>query len=192
MASVGVEVGPIVSPHLGAQAIVHPADPSAAFVVPSGRAIRQAGGGEAFELAVREACVERFDGRLESGDCLVTSAGTATEYRWVLHVSVIDSLSPDPETGGLSGPTRICDCTYAFLEHAAVLAQQEGLAGELVVASPLLGAEAPGVSVVASARAMVAALRDFLRCSQASYLRTVLLVGANGGEGEVIREALST
>ena len=186
--AVTAEVGALVSRN--AHAIVHPATPRVTFGGVHGRAIRDVCGGESFERLVQNALDGEFDTWLDTGDCLVTTAGAAKGFRWVLHVPATDGDSVDPETGGASGPTRICDCTFAFLDHAAELARSEGLAGKLVVASALLGVGAPGVDPALSARAMVAALRDFLRSSQASALRTIQLVASSDAEAAILRAAL--
>jgi O-acetyl-ADP-ribose deacetylase (regulator of RNase III) len=174
-----------------AHAIVHPSTPQITFAGADGTAIRRQCGGDAFERSVHEALDAQLLSRLDTGDCLVTDAGTASGFRWVLHVPAVDPHLEDPETGGVSGPTRVCDCTFAFLDHAAELAKREGLAGDLVVASGLLAVEDRGVSALVSARAMAAALRDFLRSSQASSLHSIVLVSASEGDAAMVREAIA-
>ena len=150
-------VGSIVDA-VGAHAIVNASNPSLGLGSGVSGAIREACGGAAFQAEVRRVHEEEYDEPLEADDCLVTGAGTAAAFRWVLHVAAVDYRSRDPETGGSSGPTRIRRCTRAALDEAVRLADENGLVGEMNVAFPLLGAGHGGLGEVASAAAMMEAI----------------------------------
>jgi O-acetyl-ADP-ribose deacetylase (regulator of RNase III) len=190
MPTVTVEVASIIAPALGAHAIVNPSNPRLLLDTGAGTAIREVCGGDAYQQLVWEARDQMFGAPLESGDCLVTDSCGAAAFRWVLHVPAIDRDREDPETGGVTGPTRVCDCTFAFLDHAADLSLREGLGGKLVVASPLLGAGERGLVAADSARAMTAALRDFLRSGAAAQLLTIKLVVPSVPLASLVIEAL--
>lgn len=148
-----VFVGSLVDPALGAHAIVNASNPHLGLGSGVSGAIREACGGAAFQAEVRRAWEEQLDEPLEAEDCVVTGAGRATAFRWVLHVAAVDYTRRDPETGGSSGPTRVKACTKAALEEAAHLARAHAL--PMVVAFPLLGAGHGGLGEVASAAAMM-------------------------------------
>lgn len=160
-----VYIGSLVEAEVGAHAIVNASNPSVALGTGVSAAIREACGGSAYQKEIRERLEEEFDAELEADDCLVTSGGTSEAFRWVLHVPAVDYRKRDPETGGPTGPGRVRSCVRAFLEEAATLATENELAGKLVVATPLLGAGAGGLGVVASLDAMMGAVRDHLRAS---------------------------
>jgi O-acetyl-ADP-ribose deacetylase (regulator of RNase III) len=153
-------VGSIVDPALGAHAILNAANPEVALGSGVSGAIRAECGGAAYQREVREAWIEQFDEPLGPDDCVVTGAGTSTAFRWVLHVPAVDYRKPDPETGRPSGPARVRACTSAALREAARLAHEHGLEGQFVLAVALLGAGHGGLGEVASADAMMGALRD--------------------------------
>lgn len=161
----GVYTGSLVDAAIGAHAVVNASNPSVALGSGVSGALREACGGAAFQQELRERLEEDFDAELESDDCLVTSAGTSTAFRWVLHVPAVDYRGRDPETGGPSGPRRVRSCVRAFLGAAASLAMENGLSGRFVLATPLLGAGAGGLGPVASLDAMMGAVREFLRAS---------------------------
>jgi O-acetyl-ADP-ribose deacetylase (regulator of RNase III) len=150
---------------------VNASNPSVALGSGVSGALREACGGAAFQQELRERLEEDFDGELEPDDCLVTSAGTSPAFRWVLHVPAVDYRERDPETGGPSGPRRIASCVRAFLDAAASLANESELLGELVVATPLLGAGAGGLGPVASVDAMMRAVHEHLRSSSTGEQR---------------------
>lgn len=152
-------VASIVDPVVGAHAILNASNPDLGLGSGVSGAIREACGGAAFQQEVRARLEEEFDAPLELDDCLSTGAGTADAFQWVLHVAAVNYRVRDPETGGSSGPERVFRCTRAALSEAGYLAEQHGLVGELVLAVPLLGAGHGGLSEVASADAMMRALR---------------------------------
>lgn len=160
-----LHAGSLVDPAIGAHAVVNASNPSVALGSGVSAALRAACGGAAFQEELRDRLEEDFDSELEPDDCLITSAGTCTAFRWVLHVPAVDYRERDPETGGPSGPRRVRSCVRAFLEAAASLARDHGLAGQLVVATPLLGAGAGGLGPVVSVDAMMGAVHQHLRVS---------------------------
>lgn len=160
-----VYVGSLVEPAVGANAVVNASNPAVALGSGVSGALRQACGGAAFQAELRERLDEDFDGALEPDDCLVTSAGTSTAFRWTLHVPAVDYRVPDPETGGPSGPSRVRACVRALLDAAAALAAENDLGGRFVLATPLLGAGAGGLGPIVSLDAMMGSVRKFLRAA---------------------------
>ena len=140
MLLIRTHLGSITDSGVGAHAVVNASNPEVALGSGVSGAIRTACGGAAFQKEVRERLMEEFGGSLEPDDCLVTSAGCATSFRWVLHVAAVNYRKADPETGGVSGPLRIETCFRAALDAAESVASQEGLQGSFVLATPLLGA----------------------------------------------------
>ncbi len=162
---VGVHGGSLVDPAIGAHGVVNASNPSVALGSGVSGALREACGGAAFQRELRERLEEDFDAQLEPDDCLVTSAGTSTAFRWVLHVPAVDYGKRDPETGGPSGPRRVRSCVRAFLDAAASLAMENDLRGQFILATPLLGAGAGGLGPVVSVDAMMRAVLEHLRAS---------------------------
>lgn len=111
----GVYTGSLVDPAIGAHAVVNASNPSVALGSGVSGALREACGGTAFQQELRERLEENFDAELEPDDCLVTSAGTSTAFRWVLHVPAVDYRRRDPETGGPSGPRRVRACVRSSM-----------------------------------------------------------------------------
>jgi O-acetyl-ADP-ribose deacetylase (regulator of RNase III) len=101
----------------------------------------------------------------DEGDCLVTSAGTSTKLRVVLHVAAVDYRGPRAvlSAGGVertvTSAERIRACTVAALGAASEIADRE--AHEVSVAFPLLGAGAGGLPVAVVCSSMIAGLREF-------------------------------
>ncbi|MEM1418426.1 MAG: macro domain-containing protein [Myxococcota bacterium] len=154
--SVGIFVGSLVAPELGADAIVNASNPHVALGSGVSGAIAEACGA-GFQREVRSAWEEEFDEPLTPDDCLVTGAGRATAFRWVLHVPSVDYTRRDPETGGPSGPDRVRRCVRAALDEARRI---EGLRS---LAFPLLGAGHGGLGEVAAARVMMETLAEAVR-----------------------------
>jgi len=154
--------GSITDSAVGAHAVVNASNPEVVLGSGVSGAIRTACGGAAFQKEVRERLIEEFGGSLEPDDCLVTSAGCATSFRWVLHVAAVNYRKADPETGGVSGPLRIETCFRAALDAAESVASQEGLQGSFVLATPLLGAGHVGLGPVITAEVMIGTVRRFM------------------------------
>lgn len=170
---IGVHIGSLVDAAIGAHAVVNASNPAVALGSGVSGALREACGGEAFQRELHERLEEDFDAELEPDDCLVTTGGTCTAFRWVLHVPAVDYRKPDPETGRPTGPRRVRECVRAFLDAAGTLALENQLAGELVVATPLLGAGAGGLGPVASLDAMMSSVHEHLRAASPEERGTV-------------------
>lgn len=153
-------VGSLVSPELGAHAIVNASNPELGLGSGVSGAIREACGGVEFQHEVRRAWADQIEEPLEAEDCVVSGAGTATAFRWVLHVAAVDYRKRDPQTGGSSGPARVRACTQAAIAEAVHLARTNDLIGQLILGVPLLGAGHGGLGHVASAGAMMEALAN--------------------------------
>ena len=162
MLLIRTHLGSITDSGVGAHAVVNASNPEVALGSGVSGAIRTACGGAAFQKEVRERLMEGFGGSLEPDDCLVTSAGCATSFRWVLHVAAVNYRKADPETGGVSGPLRIETCFRAALDAAESVASQEGLQGSFVLATPLLGAGHGGLGPVIVAEVMIGTVRRFI------------------------------
>ena len=158
-ATIETFVGSIVDPRVGAHAIVNASNPELGLGSGVSGAIREACGGHSFQELVRTAWREEFDEPLEPGDCLVTTAGSCLHLSWVLHVPTVNYRARDAETSGFTGPRRIRSCMTAAIREATELAETEGLVGELVLATPLLGAGHGGLGSVRSLEAMMDAVR---------------------------------
>jgi hypothetical protein len=116
---------------------------------------------------VRERLADELDEPLAADDCLVTSAGSCTAFRWVLHVASVDYRRREPETGGSTGPSRVGACFRAALREATALAAEEKLDRRFVLATPLLGAGHGGLGPISSLDAMMRALGEHLRAAPA-------------------------
>ncbi len=159
MLRIRTHLGSIIDPDVGAHAIVNASNPHVGLGSGVSGAIREACGGVSFQQEVRAIWEDEFDEPLQAGDCLVTGAGTATAFRWVLHVPTVDYKVPDPQTGGVTSPARIRKCVSAVLEEAVVLSESHHLQGRFVLAMPLLGAGHGGLGEVAAVAAMLSGFR---------------------------------
>lgn len=141
----------------GTTCIVNASNSSAALGSGVSGAIRDECGGAEFQREITEQLDNDLDGVLEEGDCLVTSSGTSTRFKVVLHVQAVDyrGIRGAPVTS----LEKIQMATVAALREASGLAEtgQDGVS----VAFPLLGAGAGGLGAAASVRAMVGGLKEF-------------------------------
>jgi O-acetyl-ADP-ribose deacetylase (regulator of RNase III) len=109
--------------------------------------------------------LEDLGGALDEGDCLVTSAGSSTRFKHVLHVPAVDFRGPKAVLGPggvkktVTSMDRIRACTEAALRAATELAKENGR--PMSVTFPLLGAGAGALTPAQSVTAMVEAIRDF-------------------------------
>ena len=149
----------------GAAAVVNASNDSADLGGGVSRALSKECGGRVLQDEMKQKLVDDFDGALDEGDCMVTSAGTSTKIRHLLHVPAVDYRGTKARLGAsgvertVTSPERIQACAEAALRAAADIAKEEGVA--VSVAFPLLGAGAGGVPVVAVCHSMIAGLRDF-------------------------------
>ena len=161
--NVHVHTGSITDAAIGAHAVVNASNPAVALGSGVSAAIREACGGTAFQKEVRARLEGEFDAELEPEDCLVTSAGTCTAFRWVLHVPAVNYRVRDTETGGSTGPRRVATCMSAALSEARSLAAENDLTGRFVLAAPLLGAGHGGLGAVTSLDAMLSGAQQHLK-----------------------------
>lgn len=161
MVAVGIYLGSITDAALGADAIVNASNPEVALGSGVSGAISRACGGDAYQEYLDSALEEEFGREIEARDCLATGPGAATAFRWVLHVPAVDFGRRDPETGGITGPTRVKTCFQAALDRALELAHAEG--DDLVIGTPILGAGVGGLDAAEALDAMIVALREFGR-----------------------------
>ncbi len=105
----------------------------------------------------QEAPARRF-----AGCCMCQPSTTALLTRRLADPLVRDAFEP----------------ARAFLDAATKLAKQHDLAGQLVVASPLLGAAAGRLGTIASLDAMLGAVKEQLRSSSETRASVATLVFA--------------
>lgn len=174
--AVSTHTGSIVDREVDSHAIVNASNPSVGLGSGVSGAIREACGGARFQVIVREALEAEFGEPLGADDCLVTSGGTSDFIRWVLHVPAVDYTRRDPDTGGVTGATRVAACVRAALDEAATLATENDLVGRFRIATPLLGAGHGGLGVVVSADIMMGALRAWTIAHEDSPVAEVRFV----------------
>jgi O-acetyl-ADP-ribose deacetylase (regulator of RNase III) len=149
----------------GVDLVVNASNDSATLGGGVSRAIFDECGGEVLQREMKRKLDDELDGVLDEGDCLVTSAGTSTRLRCVLHVAAVDYRGPRARlsAGGVektvTSAERIQACTEAALGAASAVADRE--ARKVSVAFPLLGAGAGGLPVAVVCRSMIAGLRAF-------------------------------
>ena len=148
----------------GTDCVVNASNDSATLGGGVSRALFDECGGRVLQEEMKARLADEFDGVLEEGDCLVTSAGTSKRFRFVLHVAAVDYRGTRAREGGsgvertVTSPERVQACVEAALRAAATLAEEQG---PLSVAFPLLGAGAGGLPVGVVCQAMIAGLRSF-------------------------------
>lgn len=125
-------------------------------------------GGAVLQDEMTATLQEEFDGRLEEGDCMVTSAGTSTRLRHVLHVPAVDYSGTRARLNLVGGVERTVTsverlkvCTESALRAAIGIAEREG--SPMSVTFPLLGAGSGGTPAEAAFRAMLDGVRAVLR-----------------------------
>lgn len=160
-----IEVRAVSITATGAQIVVNASNDSATLGGGVSRALFDECGGNVLQREMKAKLDDEFDGVLDEGDCLTTSAGTSTKIRHLLHVPAVDYRGTRAKIGtagverSVTSPDRIQTCTQAALKAASDLAEAEGNAVSL--AFPLLGAGAGGLLVPDVFRAMIAGLRSF-------------------------------
>jgi O-acetyl-ADP-ribose deacetylase (regulator of RNase III) len=153
----------------GAMCIVNASNSTATLGGGVSRALFDECGGDVLQTEMRDQLAEQFDGPLEMDDCLVTSGGTSTRIRYVLHVASVDyrGVKARAGVGGavehtVSSIERVQRATTAAFRAGGELASKLATM-ELSIALPLLGAGSGGLSPVASITAMVHGMRSFFR-----------------------------
>lgn len=149
----------------GTTCVVNASNDSATLGGGVSRALFEECGGSELQDEMRAKLEEEFDGVLDEGDCLVTSAGSSTKFRFVLHVPAVDYRGTRARAGAagiektVTSPDRVQACTEAALRAARDIAIQED--GPISVAFPLLGAGSGGLPVATVCQSMIAGLRSF-------------------------------
>ena len=145
----------------GTDCVVNASNDSATLGGGVSRALFDECGGRVLQEEMKTKLQEEHDGLLEEGDCLVTSAGTSTRVRFILHVPAVDYRGTRARLGDdvertVTSPERVQACVEAALRAAATLAAREDHSP-----SPLLGAGAGGLPVATVCQAMISGLRSF-------------------------------
>lgn len=162
----------------GTDCVVNASNDSATLGGGVSRAFFEECGGRVLQEEMKTKLEEELDGVLEEGDCLVTSAGTSTRFRFVLHVPAVDYRGTRARLGAgvertVTSAERVRACVEAALGAAATLALREGL---LSVAFPLLGAGAGGLPVATVCQAMIAGMRTFFHEQPDAPLNAIVFV----------------
>lgn len=148
----------------GAEIVVNASNEKATLGSGVSGALSRECGGRVLQDEMKEK-LEDLGGSLDEGDCLVTSAGTSTKFRHVLHVPAVDYRGPRAREARhgvertVTSPERIRACVEAALAAAASVASDEDR--DLALAFPLLGAGAGGLPPETVCRVMIAGLRGF-------------------------------
>lgn len=149
----------------GADIVVNASNDSATLGGGVSRALFEECGGAVLQEEMSRKLEDDLDGVIEADDCLVTSAGTSTRIRHLLHVAAVDYRGVKARLGAggvernVSSAERIQACTEAALRAAADLAATEKR--DLSLAFPLLGAGSGGLPVGGVCNAMIAGMRAF-------------------------------
>ncbi len=144
-------------------AVVNASNPDAVLGGGVSRALFDECGGDVLQREMREKLDADFEGKLGADDCLVTSAGTSTRLRFVLHVASVDYRSMRVSEDGrmqASSAERVASGAEAAMRAAAELAHQHG---PLSVAFPLLGSGSGHLAPAASLKAIIDGMRRVFR-----------------------------
>jgi O-acetyl-ADP-ribose deacetylase (regulator of RNase III) len=151
----------------GAAAVVNASNDTARLGGGVSRALSEECGGPVLQAEMNQKLEDEFDGVLDEGDCMVTSAGTSTKIRHLLHVPAVDYSGTRARMGAagvektVTSAERVKSCTEAALRATAYVAQEQGK--PISVAFPLLGAGAGGLPLAVVCQSMIAGLRDFFK-----------------------------
>ncbi|MBX3203580.1 MAG: macro domain-containing protein [Labilithrix sp.] len=162
----------------GADIVVNASNDSATLGGGVSRALFNECGGDVLQREMKQKLEDEFDGVLDEGDCLVTSAGTSTKIRHLLHVPAVDYRGTRAKVGmagverTVTSPERIQACTEAALRSTADLGTTEG--NPVSLAFPLLGAGAGGLPVTVVCSSMIAGLRNFFTESPEAAIECVV------------------
>lgn len=162
----------------GADVVVNASNDKALLGGGVSRALFNECGEDVLQREMKQKLEDEFDGVLDEGDCLVTSAGTSTKIRHVVHVPAVHYGGTRARLGAtgvertVTSPQRVQACTEAALRSAADLATTEG--PPLALAFPLLGAGAGGLPIAVVCSSMIAGLRNFFTESPAAAIECVV------------------
>jgi O-acetyl-ADP-ribose deacetylase (regulator of RNase III) len=160
-----IEASPCSIVDAGTDCAVNASNNTASLGSGVSRAFFEECGGKILQEEMKAKLEDEHDGVLEEGDCLVTSAGTSTKFKFALHVPAVDCSGTRARVGQagfehtVTSPERVRACVEAALRAVATLAEREGR--PLSVAFPLLGAGAGGLTVGTVCQAMIGAMRGF-------------------------------
>ncbi|CAN5925125.1 hypothetical protein BH11MYX4_BH11MYX4_02890 [soil metagenome] len=163
----------------GTSAVVNASNDSTTLGGGVSRALFDECGGAVLQDEMWGRLEDEFDGVLDEGDCMVTSAGTSTKFRFVLHVPAVDFRGTRARLGAsgvertVTSPERIRACTEAAIRAAASIGKEEGK--PMSIAFPLLGAGAGGLHVTVVCRSMIAGLRDLVAESPDAAIDLVVI-----------------
>jgi hypothetical protein len=90
----------------GTDCVVNTSNDSAKLGGGASRALFEECGGSVLQDEMTRELEEEFDGVLEEGDCLVTSAGMSTKFRHILHVPAVTYRGPKAVFGADGRPVR--------------------------------------------------------------------------------------
>jgi len=139
-------------------------------------------GGAVLQDEMTETLKNEFNGRLEEGDCMVTSAGTSTRLHHVLHVPAVDYSGTRARLSRAGGVERMVTsferltlCAESALRAAIGVAERDGRPTS--VTFPLLGAGSGGTPADVAFRAMLDGVRAVLEeAPDAPVVRIVFAV----------------
>jgi O-acetyl-ADP-ribose deacetylase (regulator of RNase III) len=170
----------------GCDVVVNASNPAAALGSGVSRAIFEECGGHVIQEEIRTKLREEFGGMLDLGDCLVTSGGTSTRLRHVLHVASVD-YGAEGE-GLVSSTARVTKCTQAALERAAELGTPDA---PVRLAFPLLAAGHGGLGAGSSLEAIVNGMRAFFRKRAAAPIGAVIFAVPEADKYELVKRGLA-
>ena len=172
-----------------ADAVVNASNDTARLGGGVSRALFDECGGPLLQQEMSQKLADDFDGVLDEGDCMVTSPGSSTKMRHLLHVPAVDYRGTRARLGAsgvertVTSPERIQACTEAALRAVADIAREEGK--PIAVAFPLLGGGAGGIPIATVCRSMIAGLRDFFAESPEAAIDQVVFAVPEADHFEV-------
>lgn len=110
--------------------------------------------------------LDEIAGVLDEGDCIVTTAGSSSRFRWVLHVASVDYRGPKAVLRGgqvhrtVTSVERVRAGVDAALSEADAIAARDG---SLSIGFPILGAGSGGLAPRVAFQTMLATMREWLR-----------------------------
>lgn len=163
-------------------AVVNASNPDAVLGGGVSRALYNECGGDVLQREMKEKLDEDFDGELGPNDCLVTSAGTSTRFRHVLHVASVDYRNPQS-----SSADRVRANSEAAIRTAAELGEKHG---PISVAFPMLAAGSGGLSPGIALKAMVDGLRSFFKEQPEAPVTRVVFAVPESDKFELVKKRL--
>ncbi len=173
----------------GVDAVVNSSNPQAVLGGGVSRVLFNECGGPVLQQEMKEKVEAEFDGELDIDDCLVTSAGSSTRFKFVLHVPSVDyrSSSGQGRAAQASSAERVRRATESAVRAAAELGKKYG---PIAVALPLLGAGSGGLSPGVSLKAMVDGLRALFKEEPDAPITRVVFAVPEPDKYEVVKSRL--